>query len=497
MSLSETIRPVFEITPPVQRVRPLGENFVLPRQHYVLHMPLIMLFVGIIVWMFGSEPMMVLAAATGSIVGFVLLVDWLFRRGPVRLSTTITMTLLLAYAFGALNTWLTLPRAGLGLAEFMGRDPGVLARAMASVLFSCAILLSLGELLERPVFSSDFRIPIDSRAYLLIYLSAGAIIAGLATGGLSTGGVGINNVGDYGEVSFVSVFLVWLLYPLLPFTVAVTLGTPRGWKKILLSLILLFLVVVMFTQGRRILLFNMVLCVYAVRLSGYRIKGSIWKKAILLGVLGAVVAVGVTAFMLLRISSYKLGKRSSTSERIRYLAEGAVLRESFSQAVAGNTGDVQRRTFMLGFYSDLLEGSARTMPALGRDLMEQVEFAMPRALFPGKQGLGSEEMLANEQFGLNYPDASNSLLTVGAIDFGLVGVLFLPLVLVWILRKLVEIVVWHVPKLVASFIVLSVLTIALQPELTVSSYILLVRNGALFSIALIAISHVPVFKFRT
>jgi len=496
MSATGTIRSTFSIAPMVRRERPLGENDVIPRQHYILHMPLVMLFVGIIVWMFGSEPMMVFGAIVGSVVGFYVLIDWLFRNGPLRLSTILAMTLLLAYAFGALNTWLTLPRAGLGLAEFLGRDPAVLARAITSVLFSCAFLLSLGELFEKPIFSSGFRIPLDGRAFLLIYLGTTAIVIGFATGKLTTGGIGASNVGDFGQVSVISAFLVWLLHPLFPFTVAVTLGLRRGFKKILFSLISLFLVVVIFTQGRRVLLFSLMMSVFTIRLSGYRIKGSIFKNTVILGALAGLLLVGTTSFILLRVSSYKLGTRSSLFERIRYLAQSATFRESLQQAINSNTSDTQVRTFMLGFYSDVLEGSARTSPMFGRDLVSQLEGAIPRSLFPEKDVTFGEETLADEQFQLNYTDAANSILTTAVIDFGLAGAILLPLVVVWILRRFVEFMAWHLPVIVSVYIVLSVLFVLLQPEIAFTDYALLIRDGVLFSIGLTLISSMPIFRLH-
>ena len=99
-----------------------------------------------------------------------------------------------------------------------------------------------------------------------------------------------------------------------------------------------------------------------------------------------------------------------------------------------------KRTFTIGFFSDLLNASQRSTPLLGRDMLYNMQLAVPSAISSSKFGISpyGEEILANMQWGFSYRDEANSILTAGAADFGLLGDLAYPLILSLMLRPALE-----------------------------------------------------------
>jgi|HubBroStandDraft_6_1064221.scaffolds.fasta_scaffold135357_2 hypothetical protein len=476
--------------------RLLGEDYAPARSIYLTHIPAILVLTGLVTWIAGDEMAMVMAAAVASLVACYLLWEWLFREGPTRFSTILAMTLLLGYGLGAVNTWLTLPRGDLPLPAFLGLDEGVLARGMAAVLLSAAVLCFLGELYERPLFGREFRIPLDQPTYSLIYLGTLAIIIGYFTHSLDYGGV-TNVFGE--QQSVASALLSWILPPLAALAAAVFLASRKGVAKLLTGICTLILCVLLMTTGRRMVIYTAMEIIFALRLTGYRVKGAILKRALLVAALAGFVALGITVLMLLRLAANESGAgfHAPLSQRIQiamtWVEDGTALK----RATEANQANVQRRTFVLGFFSDVLEGSSRTTPALGRDLLALTSLAVPRVLNPDKDLYFSEEGLVDEVFGLTYRDAANSIITGGATDFGLPGVILYPLFMVCLMRFLIEIFARFLNPLPVSIVVLGAIFMLLQTEGTITTYWVTIRNEILFSIILLIFSRLPVIRLRS
>ncbi len=145
---------------------------------------------------------------------------------------------------------------------------------------------------------------------------------------------------------------------------------------------------------------------------------------------------------------------------------------ALTRATEANQSNVQKRTFVLGFFADVLEGSSRHTPALGQDLAGYTSDAIPRLLNPDKDLSFGEEGLADGLFGLTYTDAANSIITNGAVDFGLLGVIAYPLLIVVLIRVSIEVFARFLPALPLSIIVLGTIFTLLQTESGTSAYFL-------------------------
>ena len=473
----------------------LGYDYAPPRALYVTHIPAILLLTGLFTWMVGTEPALVFAAMVGAAVAVYMLWDWLINEGPTRFSTLLAMTLLLGYGLGAVNTWLTLPRSGLSLTNFLGTDEGIIARAMAAVLIVSAPLCFLGELYERPLFGSEFRLPLDHRTYLFIFLGTASVVVGFFTKQIGYMGGQVSS----GELTVAAALLTWMFPPLTGLTIAIFVATRGRFMKLLTGGCMLILCALLMVIGRRTLIYTSVLVLFTLRLTGYRLRGTFFRKLLLLAGLGFFLAVGVTVFMLLRLAGFAAhsSENISLGQRIQiamsWVEEGTALK----RATEANQTNAQKRTFVLGFFADVLEASMKRTPALGKDLAGYTSMAIPRVLNPDKDLFFTEERLVDSQFGLTYGDAANSILTNGATDFSLLGVIFYPLILVWLFRFCVDLLSGFLPALPVSFIALGIIFNLLQTENSIDLYLITIRNVIIFAAILLIFSRLPQFRLRS
>lgn len=472
---------------------PSREHFALPRVLYVNHIPAILMLTGLVTWIASNEAAMVIAAAVGGAVAVYMVWDWLFVEGPTRFTTLVAMGLLLGYGLGTLNTWLTLPRGGFSVAQFLGADEGVYARGMAAVLIASAPLCFLGELFERPVFGSEFRIPLNQRTYLLIVLGTGAMVAGFFTHSLGFQGAQIAG----SQLSVASALLSWIFPPLVAVSVAVFMVTRGRFARPLMGFCTVILCFLIMAVSRRFMIYTAMTSIFALRLTGYRLKGTFFKKILLIGGVGFFLAVGITVFMLLRLAGFQTHSTStSLVQRVQiamtWVEEGTAL----SRATEANRTNAQKRTFVLGFFADVLEGSTRRTPAMGQDFTNYLLVAIPRVFYADKGDVLGEEGIADAQFGLTYNDAANSILTNGATDFGIIGVLAYPLLAAAVLRLIIALLPGVLPPLPVAFMALATIFTLVQTETSLEVYLTTIRGILIFAVIFWLFYRLPQFTLR-
>ena len=160
--------------------------------------------------------------------------------------------------------------------------------------------------------------------------------------------------------------------------------------------------------------------------------------------------------------------------------------------------DTSTRTFMIGFFSDLLDASQRSTPLLGQDMLRNILLTVPSVISADKFGIEpySEEAQVDMHWGFSYIDEANSLLTAGAADFGIIGVFVYPLVIIFFFRFILERFQWTVPSLLATIIALGFVFETLQAEDVPVGYFSQIRNALLAALLFYFISTLPKFRLR-
>jgi len=279
---------------------------------------------------------------------------------------------------------------------------------------------------------------------------------------------------------------------------------PKGLSRLGCWFLLTTALLCLIPQGRRVVLFAVLLAFLAFGVSaGGRL--SVWKHLPL--IIGAVPLLYVSniIFYAMRVSSWQAGSARLSVTELSIRAAG-ILRGGhdavFDQKVDENLRD---RTFVLNYFSDLLDAGWTHKPLFGRDLLFSVKMAVPSIIYPDKDGIraiGMEENLANPEFGLYAADEANSILTTGVSDFGAVGVFVYPVALSLLINAFTRALARRLPDIVQAIVVFTVVGVLWRTEIGFSGYLILCRDLIVLSIPLAALKmwesmvHPPVWNRR-
>lgn len=492
-TLPTRVRPQTFAPPVGARARPLGSNFAPQSQTYFLYLPFLLGIFGAAVWGFPTNAMFVVGALVGSLVGLYVLVDIVFRSAPLRLTTIYGMTVLLGYNLGSFNTWLTMQRGNLTVADAFARDPASLARAIGVCMVTAAVLFVTGELFERPIFGSDFYLTFGSGTLPIVFLTTFLIGAAFASGKVGYMGVA---VGENGHIDPATQLIVWWFLPAYAYTVCAALNT-TGVIRLTVSIIAVIQTLFLVPLGRRQFAFGVLLALIASRLGRYRLRLPMYKK-VLIAIAGFVlITIASLSFFYLRFAGYEVrgNKTISFVERI----EGAydlLHKRNPVEFLALMGANVSQRTFVIGFFSDLLDASQHSTPLLGRDMLYNLQLTVPSVVSRDKFGIVpyNEEGMVDMQWGFSYSDEANSLLTAGAADFGFLGVLLYPLALSFMLRFAIELVQYTVARRMAVILALAYILESLAAENLPVDYFLQIRSTILLMFILYVFARLPAFR---
>jgi hypothetical protein len=219
----------------------------LQRRLYFLDFPLLLLTVGLATWIIPTDTMLLVASLTGAAVGLYTLWGIAIQRAPIRFSHLFCIAHTVGYGLGAVNSWLTIPRDSLSLAEYFHKDTEAVSCAMAAILISSGILFCLGEIFETPIFGQNIVLRLDNRAVVFVLSGTALVIIGYVTGHL--GYMGVSAAG--GHLGLFGGVLGWVFPTLFAFTCLCVLEWPKGMVKRFFALMLAIQFLLIVPMGRR------------------------------------------------------------------------------------------------------------------------------------------------------------------------------------------------------------------------------------------------------
>ena len=461
-----------------------------PRVSYFLYYPLLLASAALLLWLFPTDRMTAVSSAIGTVVGCLMIWEFLFTENVIRFSSVCSIGLVMGYGFGTLNTWLTLSRAGLPLAVEMGQTVPELAYGVAAALMGCAVLLLLGELFEKPLLTTAQELKVTSGMKRLVLVSAVIIAVALAAGKFHQGGV---NTASAHHAGILAEFLQFLLIPTAIMAGVIFLVEQARFDKFLFGAIILFFLLLLVTQGRVNLVSTVLIIIPLARFFGFRWGQLTIGRLLLVGLVIGFLFFGVITYQLLRVAGNGLDNYSISAEYgqvQRWAKEGQAWRIASTSSVQ----NLERRTLLVTFLSSLLYHAQSEKVALGRDLFLQIEWAIPSAVFPNKPTI-AEEDLASRTFHVFYPDQPNSIFTAGALDFGVWGVMIYPIFVVLLCSMVERIAIGYFSYELAVFGACLFLVIFIAPEFQMNEYFVAVRNLIAFGVVLYLSSKLPSFQF--
>ncbi|MDG7000561.1 MAG: hypothetical protein JRN15_15815, partial [Nitrososphaerota archaeon] len=447
---------------------------------------------AILLWISPTDQMTGVISAIATVVAVMMLWEFLFTNKVIRLSTLCAIGLTVGYGAGTLNTWLTFPRGGLPLASMIGQTVPELADGVAAALMGCAFLLCIGELIEKPVWTMAQNLRVTGGMKWLVLVNTLIIAVAFAAGKFIQGGVknaGAHSAGTLAE------FLMFLVGPTVVMAGLVFFGSLSRNDKYVFGLILLGLLLFLTTQGRRNLVYPALIIIPVARFSGYKWNRLTASRILLVVLAFAILSVGVLAYQLLRLAGDTISNYSITAEASQ-AAQWAKEGRAWNIATTSSVQNVQQRTLLVVFMSDLLYQARTQETARGKDLLLQIEWAIPGVIFPNKPTI-AEEDLASQTYHLFYPDESNSIFTAGALDFGLWGVLIYPIAVVMLCSFIQRMASAYFSYEVAVFGFILFLLVMIAPEHQLGAYFVAIRNLLAFSGFVYILSKMPSFQFGT
>jgi hypothetical protein len=489
--MNTTLNPKMELSWPggASASRRLDDREPL-RRLYFLDFPLLLLSVGLLTWIIPSDTMLFISALIVASVGLYTLWEIAIRRKSIRFSHVFCIANTVGYGLGVVNSWLTVSRGNLELAEFFNRDPAAVSHAMAAILIASGILYSLGELYETPIFEKNFKLTLDNRAALFVLCGTALIIVGYATGKL--GYMGSTAAVNNGHVGLLGGVLGWVSPTLFAFTALCYLEWRKGMLKRFFGVMLAVQFILAIPTGRRNLFYFVLLAIIATRFGSFKLKWSFPKKVLYTVLLGSLVGIGAMSFFYLRYAAW--GKRQvSLVDRISLAWE----LYSSGQTTKANQSfkeNLSKRTFVLGYVSDLLDASFRLRPAEGQNALHEFQLSVPSALWADKGAyLYAEETVANITYHFSYKDEANSLYSAGAIDFGIWGMILYPIIICALFRIVAGLARLNLPDVAATLVILFLLFNALVTEAGLWVRLVAIRDSGLYAAFLWIFFKIPAF----
>jgi hypothetical protein len=457
-------------------------------QKALLGSGLLAVLAGILTWIFQSNAGLLIGAFLGGVVVVHQLCFVLTRPARSTIFTTLGIGILAGYSLGTLNTAISL-RSYWTLERQFGRDEADLATAMAIALISSGILLLLGQF-ETPVLPDP---PILERRHrILLWIMLGVLLVAYIHGDIGYGGV---IVGDGGTVSVLATLGGWISSFLCSVALMAYLQLRRRPGALAYLTLWISSLLLLVPQGRRALFYSLVCNAFVAYWTDRSVLRGIGKKAAIAILALAGVTVSAMIFYSLRMASWQMAGNVA-NHRVETIFSRAmhVIETDNNKLVFNLQRNVESRTFILCYLSDLATASKTHTPLYGQAALWDVEIEIPSILMPNKDQLravGMEENVVNPAFGLKAEDMANSILTVGIGDFGIPGAFVYPLLLGTLVH--VFIVVFkklRVPPVVQAMNYVALLNALLQTEYTLSGYLSVLRGATAVGIFAIILNWI-------
>lgn len=464
------------------RVNPTVEEC----KHISRTLPLILLLLSTVLVLIPTNRVLVGCAFVSSLVCVRALFIIVLRPGHLRLTWLLATGLLLGYGLGTFNTSLRMLVDGFTLSQATPHREDALCIALAVSMAVSAVLYFVGSLVDPPVRLNWSALSSSDQIFLWASLAITAI-AYLTQG---MGYMGVKSDQQHKE-SIIGA-LASIVTPTLPaFTVLLVRKSKHTSVRFFIWMLLAMDFAALLPQGRRIMLYSVVVVFVALTLRGLRFTLANPRTIILLLVAGLTLYFGNKLFFAMRYQRNQAGRRANLSLTDNIQGAIRVLGSGDKRYDAQLQQNLRERTLVLGYFSDLLGASWRREPMWGKALLFDIREAVPSALDPNKdviRNLGMEETVVNPQFGLQPKDEANSILTTGLADFGVLGCFLYPLVLSLALGALVRRAVSVLPAPVGTMFFFSLVFVSLQTEMTTSEYMIICRNWVILSVGFLLLA---------
>jgi hypothetical protein len=243
------------------------------------------------------------------------------------------------------------------------------------------------------------------------------------------------------------------------------------------------------TQGRRDIVYPALIVIALARYAGYRWSELSFRKILLIGLSFSFLFIGVLTYQLFRLAGGRVSstKLSAEAKQAQKWAENG---EAWKITTSSSSKNVERRTLDVTFLANILYHERTIAPAFGKDLLLQIDWIIPSAIYPSKPTYQEEEV-ASRTFHVFYTDQPNSLFTAGALDFGIWGVMVYPIIAVFLLSFFLRCGLACFSYEVVIFGVILFVSTTIAAEQQMAGYFEPLRDLLVFAPYLYLVSKIP------
>jgi hypothetical protein len=393
---------------------------------------LLLLVSGVLVLLTGSTPMYWWGLVVLTAVGVIGLGRCILAAQQLTVWHLLTVSLCLGYGLGTLNTELTWLRTDMDFLSVTSASRAAVTQTVGWLLLLCAVLMACGSLDSRRCL--DHIQLTQAQQQFAVWALALVTLAALAQ--IATGAIGYHQdmTGDGVRISPWAALTVGSICPVAAAGAFVIRAT-KGWQRWVVMGCLVLLTLVQFYQGRRVLIYTTVVCLIFFFAAG-RPARLFTRRNVVVALVGGLALVGASkAFFAMRLAHWEMADQKMA---VMPLLErtGEILLNAQRVGLSEEASENQSsRTFIISYLAEILEALDTHEPLYGRVMQFDLAMNVPSAIWPDKYKyiyLGAEEVVANPELGLTIVDEANSILTTGACDFGVPGMLLYPVVLAWL-----------------------------------------------------------------
>jgi len=429
-----------------------------------------------------------------------MLYSFVTGQRQLRLAWLLASSILIGYCLGTCTVQFNAMNRGMSPMGFLSVSPSSVAYALVLVLVSCMLLLFLGAI-EKPLVRKSDIIDFNWRHERFLWAALGLILLAYIHGDMTLNGTVVSDTrisvlgGIAGPLSSIVAPLAFL-------------GVIRcsGVVRIRAALITLCGLVVTIPQGRRPFIYALLLMgIVGSSMAGRRVRLSGVQKAALAAAGAVLVSVVSLFFIGLRIASYQIGADADHSiTSVVRVANRTSFKTLNDTATALDENMQERPGGLITYLAQLTRGGDTPAPLLGKDLALGMELAVPQVFYrlEGSDktevaSLGGEESLANESVGLpSDVDSANSLLSAGAVDFGVPGALIYPALWTIFVLVLIAVARSFLPRSVMPVLLIAILNQFLLAENPIGGYISDLRSIAMLGIIWALVYYIPIVRLQ-
>ena len=420
-----------------------------------------------------------------SIIAGKNIFNYIKRPSDICFFDFFATSILLAYALSTLTTqFMIYSLKSMGVAHYFQLGQASLSTALAGVSFVSAALVGLSRWVPIPIHLPNFNKNDLREGSWVIFAVVVASIYCVLTGLMAFQGLMFSDAAH----TSISPFASMVSFAIAPAGIVALIMASGKYEMSRLNRWFLYglaatLWIITFTQGRRLLVYLALL--YLVFYAFDDFGRFLWRRKLLFSlVVGSFAYLGVKLFFAFRVAGWESPGTKDAIELVRSAINILSNPSKYDYDYLLSETSLER-PFVIKYLSQIIDKVSFDNWMSGDAVFATLLFSIP-SVFIGVKTFALDEELIHPRLGLPIDDDANTILTTGIADFGWLGMVLYPIIMLLILRFLMVVVKKSGIKWLDYFVQFGILFLLINIECSMASYWSFVRSALIIMIAAIA-----------